>query len=81
MDRDIREDIKNINLSSKEMLSIIDELVDASKIEKKVIEKEEKPYNIFRMFKIVEDGAKEFIKNKNLKLNVNLDSNLPIISK
>ena len=81
MDRDVREDIRNINSSSKEMLSIIDGLLDASKIEKKSIEKEEKPYNIYRMFKIVEDSAKEFINNKNLKLNVNLDSNLPIILK
>ena len=78
---EIKEDIENISNSSKEVLNIIDGLLDTSKIEKKVIEKEEKPYNIFRMFKIVEDSAKEFISNKNLKLNVNLDNNLPIILK
>jgi len=79
--KDVKEDIENISSSSKEVLSIIDGLLDTSKIEKKVIEKEEKPYNIFRMFKIVEDSAKEFISNKNLKLNVNLNNNLPVILK
>jgi len=79
--KDVKEDIENISSSSKEVLSIIDGLLDTSKIEKKVIEKEEKPYNIFRMFKIVEDSAKEFINNKNLKLNVNLNNNLPVILK
>ena len=79
--KDVKEDIENINSSSKEVLSIIDGLLDTSKIEKKVIEKEEKPYNVFRMFKIVEDSAKEFISNKNLKLNINLDNNLPVILK
>ena len=38
--------IKNIKASSKEVLNIIDGLLDTSKVEKKVIEKEEKPYNI-----------------------------------
>ena len=33
------------------------------------------------MFRIVEDSAKEYINNKNLKLNVNLNSNLPVILK
>lgn len=81
VDDEIKEDALNINTSSKEVLSIIDGLLDTSKIEKKTIEKEEKPYNIFRMFKIIEDSAKEFISNKNLKLNINLDNNLPIILK
>lgn len=79
--KDVKEDIENISSSSKEVLSIIDGLLDTSKIEKKIIEKEEKPYNVFRMFKIVEDSAKEFISNKNLKLNINLDNNLPVILK
>lgn len=78
---DIKEDIKHINTSSNEVLNIIDGLLDISKIEKKVIEKEEKPYNLFRMFKIVEDSAKEYIDNKSVKLNVNLDHNLPVILK
>lgn len=81
INNDLKEDIKNIKVSSKEVLNIIDGLLDTSKIEKKVIEKEEKPYNLLRMFKIVEDSAKEYINNKNLKLNINLNNNLPVILK
>ena len=81
LSNDIKEDIKIINTSSNEVLNIIDGLLDTSKIEKKVIEKEEKPYNLFRMFKIVEDSAKEYIDTKSVKLNVNLDHNLPVILK
>jgi len=81
IDNEIREDIKNIKSSSKEVLTIIDGLLDTSKIEKKVIEKEEKTYSILKMFKIIEDASKEFINNKNLKLNVNLSNNLPVILK
>jgi len=79
--KELSDDLKNINNSSKEVLNIIDGLLDTSKIEKAVIKKEEKPYNIFRMFKIIEDSSKEFINNKNLKLNINLNSNLPVILK
>jgi len=77
----VKDDIKNIKSSSKEVLNIIDGLLDTSKIEKQVIEKEEKPYSILRMFKIVEDNVKEYINNKNLKLNINLSNNLPVILK
>lgn len=78
---DVKDDIKNILDSSKEVLNIIDGLLDTSKIEKKTIEKDEKPYNLFRMFKIVEDNAKEYINKQNIKLNVVLDHNLPVILK
>ena len=72
----VKEDIKNIKSSSKEVLTIIDGLLDTSKIEKKAIEKEEKNYSILRMFKILEKSSKEYINNKDIKLNINLDNNL-----
>ena len=79
LDANIKEDIKNISDSSNEMLNIIDDLLDASKIEKKVIEKNEKQYSILKMFKKIEMNAKEYIGEKDIKLNINLDSNLPVI--
>lgn len=75
----IKDDIKNIKSSSKDMLNIIEELLDTSKIEKKLIEKNEKNYSILKMFKKIESIAKEYIGDKQVKLNINLDSNLPII--
>ncbi len=79
LDKEVKEDIKNINDSSKEVVDIIDELLDTSKIEKKLIEKEEKEYSLLKMFKKVERNAKEYIGEKQIKLNINLDNNLPVI--
>jgi len=75
----VREDIENIKSSSNEVLDIIDELLEPSKIEKNVIKKEAKQYSILRMFKIVERTAKEYIGSKSIELNLNLDNNLPVI--
>jgi len=75
----IQDDIKNIKNSSNELLGIIDGLLDTSKVEKKVIEKDEKEYSLLKLFKKVENSAKEYIVNKNLKLNINLNNNLPVI--
>lgn len=75
----IKEDIKNINDSSNEMVAIIDDLLDTSKIEKKLIQKDEKQYSILKMFKKIETSSKEYIGNKHIKLNINLDNNLPVI--
>ena len=79
LDDSIKEDIKNINDSSNDMLKIIDGLLDTSKIEKKLLEKSEKNYSILKMFKKVETSAKEYLGDKQIKLNINLDSNLPVI--
>ena len=75
----VREDVINIKDSSNEMLNIIDDLLDTSKIEKKLIEKNERQYSILKMFKKIEDSAKEYIGEKSISLNVNLDTNLPVI--
>lgn len=79
IENSIKEDIKNINDSSIEVLDIINGLLDISKIEKGIIKKEETEYNIFELFKKLEDTTNEYIGNKNIKLNINLDSNLPVI--
>ena len=78
-DKKLLSDIKNIKRSSDEILSIIDDLLDISKIEKKAIEKEEKNYNIFKLFKEIEDETKEYINEKDIKLSTNLDNNLPVV--
>ena len=79
LDNSIKEDIENINDSSIEVLNIINGLLDISKIEKGIIKKEEIEYNVFELFKKLEDNTNEYIGNKNIKLNMNLDSNLPVI--
>lgn len=79
LDNDLKEDIKNISDSSNELLEIVDSLLDTEKIEKKVLKKEEKEYNLLKLFKELEDYTKEYIENKSIKVNLNLDSNLPVI--
>ena len=79
LEHKIKEDIKNINDSSNEMVAIIDDLLDASKIEKKLIKKDENQYSILKMFKKIEASSKEYIGDKPIKLNINLDNNLPVI--
>lgn len=75
----VKDDIKTIKTSSVEVLDIIDGLLDVSKVEKKVIEKEEINYSIFKLFNRVEEEAKEYLKGKPVNININLDSNLPVI--
>ena len=79
LNESIKEDIRNINDSSNDMLYIIDGLLDTSKIEKRLIEKNENQYSILKMFKKIEMSAKEYLGKKDIKLNINLDSNLPVI--
>lgn len=79
IDLDIKDDIKNINDASNDILNIIDGLLDPSNVEKQLIKKEEKNYSIFRMFKKIEVNAREYIGEKQIKLNIYLDSNLPVI--
>ena len=45
-----REDIGNINNASTNLLEIIDEMLDISKIESGVLEKNEKQYDVFGLF-------------------------------
>lgn len=79
IDNNIKEDISNINDSSKEVLNIIDGLIDPSKIESKTLEKSETNYNILKTFNKILRSTQEYIQNKPIKINLNLDSNLPII--
>ena len=73
------DDIKSINSSAVDIKGIIDVLLDPSKIEKETLEKQEKQYSVLKMFNKVELQAKEMLKNKDVTLNMNLDSNLPVV--
>ena len=79
LNSEIKEDIKSINDSSNEMLEIIDSLLNPNKIEKELLRQEEKEYNVLKLFNELEETANEYIENKNIKINLNLDSNLPVI--
>lgn len=79
IDNAIKDDVKDIYSSSREAIEIVDGLLDASKIEKRIIEKEEKEYNVLKIFKRLEETAKNYAKDKSIEINLNLNSNLPVI--
>ncbi|MDO4963398.1 MAG: response regulator [bacterium] len=76
---EVREDVENIKSSSKDILKVIEKLLDPTKIDKEDIEKEEKRYSIYKMFKKIENLSKEYIKDRQIKLNIILDNNLPVV--
>lgn len=75
--RNAREDIENINSASKDLLEIIDGLLDISKVESGVLEKIEKEYDVPKFFKGIESIVKERIGKKDLLLKLNVDPKLP----
>lgn len=78
-DKKLLEDVKNIKNSSDEILSIIDGLLDIKKIDKKILEQEEKNYNLLKLFKEIEEISTDYLKDKSINLSINLDNNLPVI--
>jgi len=79
LDNNIKDDIENINESCNEVIEIINGLLDVSKIEKTLITKEEKKYNILQLFNKITEQTKDYIGTKNIKLSLDMDSNLPVI--
>ena len=79
LNNDIKEDIQNINTSSHDLLDIIDNLLEPSKIGKKEIKKDEKQYSILELFKKLEKTTKEYVGNKPVEVNLIMDNNLPVI--
>jgi len=73
-----REDVENINSASKNLLDILDGLLDISKIESGVLEKKEKEYDVPKLFKDLVGITKENIGKKNINLKLNIDSDIPI---
>lgn len=73
----IREDIENIKDSSNEVLNIIDGLLDPSKKYDRTLE--EVNYSILKTFNKILRTTREYIGSKQVKINLNLDNNLPII--
>lgn len=72
-----REDIENINTASKNLLEIIDEILDISKIESGILEKNEKEYDVAKLFMDIINLTKEYTQLKKLKLEANISPDIP----
>ena len=72
-----REDINNINNAGKNLLEIIDGILDISKVESGIIEKNEKEYDVVQLFRSLIWIANEKINKKNVKLITNISPDIP----
>lgn len=75
--KEAREDIENINSASNNLLEIIDGLLDISKVESGTLEKREREYNVPKLFKDLVSITLERIGKKNIKLNLNVNPEIP----
>lgn len=77
MDKDIKEDIENINTASLNLLSVIDGLLDISKIESGKVETNELKYDTAKFIKDLEAFAKAKLKNSKVVLEMAIDPVIP----
>lgn len=75
--KSIHEDIESINSASKSVLQIIDGILNISDIEKGNIKLVEKEYDVLKFFKNLETISKEQINDKDITLELDLDSKMP----
>lgn len=75
--KSIHEDIENINSASKSVLQIIDGILNISDIEKGNIKLVEKEYDVLKFFKNLETISKEQINDKDITLELDLDTKMP----
>lgn len=74
----VREDLENINSASTNLLDIIDGILDISKVEKGILELEEKEYNVVKFLKDLISFGKERIGTKKIDLETKIQETIPV---
>jgi CheY-like chemotaxis protein len=77
LDNEQREYVDIIQTSGDNLLSIVNDILDLSKIEAGMMRIEEAPFRVSDIISTVETMLKPKAEEKNLKLIVNLDSDIP----
>ena len=75
--KNVKEDIENIHSASKNVLQIIDGILNISDIERGNVKLVEKEYDVLKFFKNLETVAKELIEDKKINFEIDLDNNMP----
>lgn len=75
---EVREDLENINSASNNVLEIIDGMLDISKVEKGILELDEKEYNVPKLFQDLISFTKERIGKDPILLDTKIDSDIPV---
>lgn len=74
-----REDVTSINSASKNLLEIFDEILDVSKIESGIIEKNEKEYETSKLFLDIINITRERVQPKKLNLEIKIEESIPSV--
>lgn len=69
--------IKNIKLSCKILLEIINDILDISKIEAGKLEIFKNPTNVSEIAELTSDILKSLVANKKINIHLNIDNNFP----
>ncbi len=72
-----REDVSHINGASNNLLEILDEILDISKIEAGIFEKNEKEYDTLQLFRTLIGLTKERIGKKKIKFITDINPEIP----
>ena len=75
--KEVRQDIENISTASNNLIEIINNILDISKIESGKEVLEEKEYSLLKLVSDLTDITKQRLKNRPIKLLVDVDESLP----
>lgn len=75
--KSIKEDAKDIRLASRELIDIINSLIDISSIENGKLEIMQENYSVDEMFNSVIGIASSSLKDKHVKFEYKIDKNIP----
>lgn len=77
LSKPLREDLENIHSASKNLVAVIDNILDISKMEAGKMTLDEKEYEVPKLFLDIAAITNSWIGDKKIKLNLDIDSNLP----
>lgn len=80
LNEDISENLSMIISSGKRLSSLVNDILDFSKLKNNEINLQIKPVDIGQIVKIVSSLSLQLIAGKPLKINVDIDSDLPMVS-
>ena len=71
---DIKDNVKDIRSASRDLIDVINGMIDLSIIESGNLEIIEENYNVYDMFEDVKNIAESKMRDKNVELKIELDN-------
>ena len=76
-DNEIKEDLKDIRVASRELIDIINGMIDLSIIESGSLEIIKDNYNVYDMFDNIKNIVESKLRDKSVKFNYKVDKGIP----